>query len=392
MSRPEYVTFTREALHALVWSKPLTAIAAEFGMSSNAFAKHCKKADVPIPWRGYWQRLEHGHKTKATPLPKATKDTLGEISIEKHAPAPVHAQRVAPVVVVPERLVKPHAIVKKLEELLGHRHDDAMLTVPGSYESIIRIAPASRPRARRLLHALFDALEARGHMVSLETADGERTYSLDVGEPPVEMTLVERTARRPHVRTKEERARAEQYPSIWGRETYDYEPSGELTLGLKAPWGSRLRKTWSDGAKQRVEDLLGEFVVGLEDAMDAWRVEHAERERERLEEKARQKREEEAERRAEYFEALRAELDGMARRWTQAREIRSFLDAVEEAVPATDRGEAFRKWLIWAGAQVDALDPLTTPYMIGRDVEPNAEQIAELLDEIGNVDEDDAED
>jgi hypothetical protein len=36
----------------------MTDIAAEFGMSSNAFAKHCKKANVPFPGRGYWQRVQ----------------------------------------------------------------------------------------------------------------------------------------------------------------------------------------------------------------------------------------------------------------------------------------------------------------------------------------------
>jgi hypothetical protein len=75
MPKHERVRFTREELYEFVWSKPMTTIAAEFGMSSVAFAKHCRKLDVPIPWRGYWQRVDRDHRTKRTALPKARATT-----------------------------------------------------------------------------------------------------------------------------------------------------------------------------------------------------------------------------------------------------------------------------------------------------------------------------
>ena len=84
MRSRDTVTFTREQLYELVWSKPMTEIAAEFGMSSVAFAKHCKKLNVPIPWRGYWQRIEHGHREIPTPLPRASRATPTEVEIEKY--------------------------------------------------------------------------------------------------------------------------------------------------------------------------------------------------------------------------------------------------------------------------------------------------------------------
>ncbi len=60
MGHQETVVLTREQLYDLVWSKPMTVVAADFGMSDVAFAKHCKKLNAPVPWRGYWQRVEHG--------------------------------------------------------------------------------------------------------------------------------------------------------------------------------------------------------------------------------------------------------------------------------------------------------------------------------------------
>lgn len=54
---------TREELYALVWSKPMTDVATEFGMSSVAFAKHCNKLNVPRPVRTLDQRNELSPQT-----------------------------------------------------------------------------------------------------------------------------------------------------------------------------------------------------------------------------------------------------------------------------------------------------------------------------------------
>lgn len=65
----------------------------------------------------------------------------------------------------------------------------------------------------------------------------------------------------------------------------------------------------------------------------------------------------------------------MARRWSTAKEVRVFLDAVEEGVPVSDRGERFRKWLAWASEYTEQLDPLSTPQKMAKELEPN---VAEL--------------
>lgn len=44
---------TREELYKMVWEKPLTWLAAEFGITGNGLAKVCDRLDVPYPPRGY---------------------------------------------------------------------------------------------------------------------------------------------------------------------------------------------------------------------------------------------------------------------------------------------------------------------------------------------------
>ena len=55
--------FTRRELYDLVWSQPMKTIAAEVGISDVALAKQCKKADIPVPNRGYWAQKQAGKPT-----------------------------------------------------------------------------------------------------------------------------------------------------------------------------------------------------------------------------------------------------------------------------------------------------------------------------------------
>src|SRR5678815_3977505 len=59
---------TREELYSLVWSQPMKVLALSFGISDVALAKHCQRAQIPLPRRGYWARQRAGKKTLQMPL------------------------------------------------------------------------------------------------------------------------------------------------------------------------------------------------------------------------------------------------------------------------------------------------------------------------------------
>lgn len=52
---------TSDELHKLVWSKPTSEIANEFGVSDIAVSKLCKKLGVNKPGRGFWRMVETGN-------------------------------------------------------------------------------------------------------------------------------------------------------------------------------------------------------------------------------------------------------------------------------------------------------------------------------------------
>ncbi len=48
----------KETLAKIIWEKPQSIIAAEYGVSDKAVHKWCKKFGLPKPGQGYWRKLE----------------------------------------------------------------------------------------------------------------------------------------------------------------------------------------------------------------------------------------------------------------------------------------------------------------------------------------------
>lgn len=65
--------FRRADLYRLVWTSPVSEVAARLGVSDVALAKLCRRAAIPIPGRGYWQRTEAGRVIDPAPLKEAPK-------------------------------------------------------------------------------------------------------------------------------------------------------------------------------------------------------------------------------------------------------------------------------------------------------------------------------
>jgi hypothetical protein len=64
-----YITLSRSKLYELVWTKPVTELAKDFGISDVALAKRCRAINIPLPPRGYWARIAAGQKPKRPALP-----------------------------------------------------------------------------------------------------------------------------------------------------------------------------------------------------------------------------------------------------------------------------------------------------------------------------------
>jgi hypothetical protein len=59
----------RQALYDLIWSVPVSRLAPLFDLSDRGLSKYCRRANIPVPPRGYWAKLAAGQRVERAPLP-----------------------------------------------------------------------------------------------------------------------------------------------------------------------------------------------------------------------------------------------------------------------------------------------------------------------------------
>lgn len=221
----------------------------------------------------------------------------------------------------------------------------------------VRICKESIDRAMRIYDALIKALEKRGHSISGNEPNNTTTVSV-MGET-LEIRLEEPVTKVERELTPIQKQEQLQYP--WRYDKYEYVPSGKLTLKINE-WLDGVRQNWSDGKKQRLEDSLNSFIIGLIWAAEKKKVIRIEREeRERLwreQEEVRRRKAEEIQREKERIQGLLREAEG----WHKSQQLRAYIEAVrQEAIRKQgfiNTGSELDIWLKWATQQADRLDPL----------------------------------
>lgn len=373
---------SRKELFEAAWDRPLTKVAAEFGVTSTALKKMCDRHDIPVPGRGYWAAVAGG-KVFPRPKLKPVKDArLEEIVIRGATPAMTAAVaerqarkappaeddlwiaeageveaappgRVPPSVNVPTRLKSPHRLVAAwIEEDRRLRTSWGGL---GGYEVTDEEAFIQN-RSRLILDALFKVVEERGHRVEADWRLRNQGR-LKVGRESLEFSLMPRFTVRRDPLTAAEMADPRNGN---GRRRYRQvrEKTGELEFVVKDAFDAK--GTWHDDGEQLLELRLGEVVLGIEDLAQA----AADRQSRRAEEE--RVRWQEERRRAEVESLRRREenqwrrLRELAQRDGEVQRVRSFMAKVRaqsEAEGGLDK--EMLAWLSWADERIAAWDPLT---------------------------------
>jgi hypothetical protein len=70
---------SRAELYELIWSSPVSTVSVKYGISDVGLAKACKRANIPLPERGYWAKLAAGQTVQRTPLEAANSPVQEEI-------------------------------------------------------------------------------------------------------------------------------------------------------------------------------------------------------------------------------------------------------------------------------------------------------------------------
>lgn len=228
-----------------------------------------------------------------------------------------------------------------------------------------RLPKSLRRRCVLIAHSLVTAALERGWTVTPVVGvvvrrqwgdnwaryDTQALLLIDAGYSPVGLVFSEVTKRHPHEDTKEEAARRARGEHVW-TSTYDYIPDGRLRLHLTDGNGRKTGTSYTDGARVRVEDRLGDVLAAVEEAtVRALRWEE-ERHRRAEETRLRQQEEERIDRLRRSYEEWEAMLHEGTDAWARHREIADFVGEVER-----QGGDGARVFVEWARAHLKAVDP-----------------------------------
>lgn len=381
MMRQTKVELTREELYQKVWATPISRLAKEFGLSDVGLAKICRKMKIPRPPRGYWAKLEAGHKVSKTPLPRWTVGAEKKVSItvrEVTTPAPAQAA-LQPAQEDVERGIRferdPRNRIRvgnraswreqivQTEERFAHarKSEWGLLTPQAQYTFAIHVSKDCLERSLNIMSALLEALERRGLKV-YPSRQQQHTTVVEILDQTFKVRLFEATRYELLPLNHKQLAALERSGRIFGRE-HRYVPTGHLVLSIEGLERSGLRRNWQDTQALRLEERLNEFVIGLYKAV------RYRRNKLLVDQIAQRQRQEEAQRREEArrvwehkHELIREEkarigqLHEQANAWHESQRLRAYIQAVAEGPDG--QSEATRTWVAWATSVADRLDPL----------------------------------
>jgi len=367
------VRLTRKEFYELLWSEPKTTLAKQFGVSDSAVGKAAKKANIPRPGPGYWQKVRNGKKVKPVPLPlrsPGVSDVIHfsdrwqsreEKALDKILVEPVYEETFKEVrarvvvqigkVTYPTINKSPHSIIKKLLSKDDERRKEYEKSSYSWYQP--KFDTQIEKRRLRMFNALFIKLQTIGCCPYMGTGkyDEYEEASFSVGEQ--------------HVRIKLEVIE----PKQRGRQSTVKKPLLKCTL-LKGWQDKDKEPIWEDTDSSRIEDYLTSIVIeivmlgeqqyrNLLQRLYEWDVqsrdERIEEERQRIIEEERQVREQ-----LEREEKTRIDLLlRQAESIRKAEIIREYVNIVLTKAGEIDKPiQEIEAWADWAQKQADSIDPI----------------------------------
>lgn len=349
----EKVSLTGKELYELVWSNSLKSLSKKYNISDNGIRKICKKNNIPLPKRGYWQKLQYGKpvqkeafqkisfennkielqlrdenetiksNVESTPLSILENEIISDPSLNLH---------------VPEKLIRPDKLIVNTIN-----YEDAVKRYRyghGTYPSrnnilTIDVTESSLQRAYRIMDTLIKLLRARNHEVIVDN----KTYVVIEGE-----NISFRIRERRKVSEKKEN---------YGR---NYDPTGVLVI-LYGKYDFNPKEIKDD--KIKLDEKLAKVLALIE--LEGKKEHQATIEREeywRLEKEKELIRKEEKERKDKEIQTFKNLLKE-ATQWHQSKILRGYLEEVERKIyeqecPSQERID----WLNWAKQKADWFDPM----------------------------------
>ncbi|KZY74479.1 hypothetical protein A3740_16430 [Oleiphilus sp. HI0068] len=372
------ITINREELYEKVWSKPITKIAADYGVSDSMIIKICKKLGVLRPGAGHWAKVAAGKKVRKLPLGKLPKHCQEEYCLtnyEQHKKVsdqkvkelqhPLVQQELTDeyLIKVEDKLDDPLPLIFKNITSFNNASVSEKLTLKPRAKSHLDLVVTKDTvnRALNIMNAILLAFQKREWNFEIVT-EPKLAMQVTVLDEAISFHIEEKIRHIDHVLTEKEIKAKKAGKWIWPPR-YDLVASGNLTLQIHAGYRLVDRHSWSDGKVQRVESCLNKFCIALIDLALAIKVDRAKQEERERQWQLEQQRREAIKKARNVETAMREAFEADFAKWEKADRMRQYLDKYEGTLSGrqlSDEEMSKKKaWLLWARNYADLVDPLT---------------------------------
>lgn len=354
------ITFEREKLYEEVWTTKMRDLAKVYGITEITLRKYCRKLNVPFPQTGYWNKVNKGNNPKKIKLPEfngKTKiiierwqntskalykddDKLKNYSEKEKSKIIEFCENIE----IPGHLYKPHKLIKETMFYEGVGLRDYKLM--GKAKNLnLKASRNLRDRAIRIFDTVFKSVEKLGFQVE---SNGSETKVL-VDKEDIKIMLKEKLTR---VKCEKNESNNFSYYS------YEYKFSGELVLSIEEDCAPR--KQWRDNKQNKLEEILGEFIIAIIDTAAIIKENRklaelaSERRRKREREEFNLKKHKEFE--SDKFEQLKE----YAENYRISKLINEYIDELEKnmiAITDSEKKMMITNYINWARNKADYYNP-----------------------------------
>lgn len=349
------MNISREELYRRVWESPVSKLAAEFDISDVGLSKVCRANAIPLPPRGYWMKLQHGKSVTKPPLPPSPSlDVVidaqrhrAPISTNWSKPGASDKSKVLVDVLTPGHKLSRFAEVTA-QKLRGSKVHSPIVSTFGRSEFDCRVSRASIEAACQLL----DAIERAAPQFGGELKPGEKSLEFVYQSQAVVFRLTEQYT------TIEQSLSGKTYAS-WESPEVLQTFTGKFTLEITGYFDGR--KKWADGKRQRLTDVLGEFMQGLVEAAIALKQRRLDREEQQRRWRVEAEQRAEQERREKDLLDFRSKLLAEAQARREHELLSAYIDELREQLSqfVGPLPQTSLQWLKTAHLWATAEGPLT---------------------------------
>lgn len=338
---------SRKELYNLIWKKPIMTIAAEYGFSDRGLGKLCEKYKIPVPPRGYWQKVKSGQKIaipklksfsniddKAIILQPKTQDEISKI--------PDYIKELISYEKLPENKITVDYNTRKFHPIIEKWNKrDKFEKIKIDYKS------------RRILNSFVLSLEDRGYIAE---ENKERRNSVKIGTETDKVGVWVSRYTRTYKRTVSPK---DGYKWKWRNSDDDYvfvsEDTNFYAIYVEGRY-SYDNKRFVETDEIKIDALLSKCLIYIIKRLHSDKKRRLEREEyHRIQELQWQ----EEERRRELIKLEKEKVEKLmedASKWKKAENIREYIEAVVKR--SKDNNGELQQWAKWALDVANQLDPI----------------------------------